>query len=330
MNKPPGWLKRRSGQPGIDWDFITYWVLTGLFVGIGAATLWAKLPKTVSELDGLFTDATLYFKATEAWVSGGNPWATRLTPGGPPFAGPPTTLLLNLPLLPFGPSLARPFWACAGFAGWVIAVRRLGLGPWWIMFPPFLEGWLAGSPDPALFGLIVVGWGAVAAMAKPYSVPAMLADGHWRAVLVGAAVAAASVPLLPWGLFFTQLDAVQEAFATYSLHVSVWGDPVLMVVVGIALVTLGRRLGFRLVVPSLWPGAQLHYLTFSASVGAESAFLGLALAFPKAAPIGIILFAIWLRLRPVVNRAVERMHSGVPKSTLVTTPAPGREPDEVA
>lgn len=167
------WLRCRGPGPGIDWDFTGYWALVGAFVGVSVAVLFIVVPRAPIDVQNL--DSQLYFRATAAWLNGEDPWATK-TPSGIPFAGPPTALLLNLPLIPFGVGVAAPFWAVAGLAGWLVTVRRLHLGPLWILFLPFLEGWFAGSPDPALMGLVVVGGGAIAAAAKPYSVPAMIAD----------------------------------------------------------------------------------------------------------------------------------------------------------
>ena len=324
MSPNPAWLRRPSAGPGIDWDFVAYWILTVTFIGIGLQVLWISGPRAGRPVDDLFLDASLYFRATEAWAQGANPWAVRL-PSGVPFAGPPPTLLLNLPLLPFGEWIVRPFWAVAGLAGWLFTMRRLHLAPWWILFPPFVEGWFAGSPDPALVGLMVAGGGAIAALTKPYSIPAMVADGHWRALLLAFLIGLATIPLLPWGLFFTQLETIQEAFATYSRHVSAWGDPVAMAVVAVALLLLGPVLGLRLLVPALWPGAQLHYTTFSARAGADSSFLALALSVPGFAAPGVVLFAIWVRLRERILRLMGRQTAD-DSSIRPETPTP-RAPD---
>jgi hypothetical protein len=318
------WLRRPSDGPGVDWGFVAYWILTITFIGIGLQVLWILGPWGNQQLDDMFLDATLYYRATEAWVAGGNPWAVQL-PSGVPFAGPPTTLLLNLPLQPFGEWIARPFWAVAGLAGWLFAMRRLRLAPWWILFPPFVEGWLAGSPDPTLFGLVVAGGGAIAALAKPYSIPTLIADGRWRVLAFAGVIGLITIPLLPWGLFFSQLDAVRDAFASYSRNVSTWGDPVAMAVVAVALVSLGPVLGLRLLVPGLWPGAQLHYLVFSTQAGADSAFLAVALSAPGLAPLGIVLFAAWIHLRPRMLKAMGRSPAGdASGSGSPGPPAPAR------
>jgi hypothetical protein len=289
------WLRRRRPGPGLDLDFIAYWALTGAFIALGLLVLDTQI-RGYPDPSALFSDASLYFAATEAWVSGGNPWAVT-GPNGITFAGWPPTLLLNLPLLPFGPDVARPFWALADVAGWLVVMWRLRLGPWWILFPPFVEGLFPASPDPALAGAMVIGGAWLAALAKPYSIPSILADGHWRAVAVAGLLVLATFLVLPWGLFISQLPAIQAALAAQSRDVSAWGQPVLMVLVAIALASLGVRTALRLVVPTLWPSAQLHYSVFSARAGAESAALAVALATPGLTAQLVVVYAVVIAAR---------------------------------
>lgn len=292
------WLKRRRPGPGVDWDFLAYWILTGLFIGISLIVLQTQIAGYRPDPSKLFSDASLYFAATQAWVAGGDPWSVTLD--GIAFAGPPPTLLLNVPLLPFGPGVAPGFWFVADVLGWLVVMWRLGLGPWWILFPPFLEGVFPGNPDPALAGLAVVGGAWIAALMKPYSVPSILADGLWRHVAVAAAVAVVSVFVLPWGVFIAQFASIQAALADQSRSLSAWGDPLLMVAVAIALPVLGIRTALRLVVPTLWPNAQLHYSVFSARAGAESAALAVALAAPGYTAQLVVVYAAWVLARRVL------------------------------
>lgn len=266
-------------------------VAIALFVAISVAYLLViEMQVRWLSTGTLFSDATLYFDATSAWLNGGNPWTTTVDDVS--FAGPPTTLLLNLPLQPFGREVAAPFWAIAGMASWLFTIRRLRLAPYWFLFPPFWEGYLPGSPDPALLALILLGAGPLSALAKPYSVPGMLADGRWRAVLVAGALGLATLPLLPWGQFVDNVPEVQAAFATQSRHTSAWGNPPLMIAAGIALLSLGKRRALGMAVPVLWPGAQFHYSIFSIGTGAAFIGLGVVLTFPYLAPPGVILYAV--------------------------------------
>ena len=298
----------------MDWPFVSYWVLSGLFIGCGLLSACVLGLHYANHPEHLFGDASLYFRATEAGLSGGDPWAVRGV-SGVQFAGLPTTLLLNLPLIPFGPDAARVFWPVAGLVGWLVVMRRAGLAPWWILFPPFVEGWLPGSPDPALAGLILVGGGAVAAVTKPYSVPALLADRRWLALGAGAGILATTALLLPWGRFLGGIDVVTATLDAQALRLSAWGNPPLMLASGLALIALGPRLGLRLATPVLSPSSQLHYSIFSAEAGAKSAFLALALAVPGAAPYGVVAYAVGTRLLPRI-----RARRGRTDSTWLTIP----------
>lgn len=83
-----------------------------------------------------------------------------------------------------------------------------------------------------------------------------------------------------------------------------------MAAAGVALLSLGPRLGLRLVVPALWPGAQLHYSIFSVQAAAASAFLALMLSIPGLAAPGIVIFAIAARALPWLGANVGREPSG--------------------
>jgi hypothetical protein len=296
----PAWLVHRRPDVRFDWAFIAYWALTGVFIGLGLLALRAQLNRYVPEPANLFSDASLYLSATQTWVSGGNPWAVTST-GGIAFAAPPPALLLSVPLLPFGPDAARAFWAVADVVGWLIVIRRLGLGPWWLLFPPFLEALFPGNPDPALAGLVLVGGAWLTAFVKPYSVPAILADGRWRQVLVAAALGVGSLLVLPWAMFVAQLPAVRDALEAQAPDLNAWGNPVLMVLVVVALAVLGIRTALRLVVPTLWPSGQLHYSVFSARAGADSAALAVALAAPALTAQLVVVYAAFVLTRRVVG-----------------------------
>jgi hypothetical protein len=307
----PAWLRRRSAAPGIDWSFLAYWCLVGGFIGVGVVVLGYRL-SNLAVLDRELLDSSLYLRATEAWLNRGNPWAVH-TSAGVYFAGLPTTLLLSLPLVPFGSTVATWFWLLAGLAGWLLVMRSLGLPPWWILFPPFIEGWLSGSPDPALAGLVMIGGGVIAVAAKPYAIPALAGERRWRSLAAGAIIGLVTVPVLPWGSFMDQIGDVGAALNAQSSAMSAWGTPVLMVVVAASLLALGPRLGLLLATPALWPSAQLHYSLFSARAGVDSAFLGLVLAIPRAAPFGVVAYALATKLLPVVAARYRAVREGPTK-----------------
>jgi hypothetical protein len=277
----------------MDWRFlVTQGPVLAVFVLLFA---W-KVSFFIDSPDLLFVDGRLYFQATEAWLNGGNPWAVQAR--GVPFAGPPTTLLLNLPLVPFGEDVAWAFWPIAGVVGIWSVLRRLNLPAWWLLFPPVIEGWVPGSPDMALAGLAVGGGAWIAALTKPYAMPAVLAERGWKPILIAAGIVVLTLPLLPWGTFLESVPMVQDTLTRSTLHLSAWGNPLGMVAVSVALLMLGRRMGLGLVVPALWPNAQSHYSVFSMYAASRSPVLAIGLSLPVQglAPLSVIAYALWLAL----------------------------------
>lgn len=243
-----------------------------------------------------FGDSHLYFRATQAWLTGADPWSAVYA--GIRFGAWPPSLLLSVPLLPFGETGASAVWAVSGLASLAFVVRRLGLPIWWLLFPPAVEAWFAGSPDLTLICIIALGGGAIAALTKPYAIPAMLGDGRWRAVALAAALAAVTVPLLPWGVFLDRFGEINSTVAAQTFGGTAWGNPVGMVLVTITLASLGPRLGLGLATPTLWPAAQLHYSVFSMGAVRCSRVLTLALAVPAPgfAAAVVVLYAASMRL----------------------------------
>src|SRR4051794_11113630 len=253
-----------------------------------------------------FVDARLYYRATATWLSGGDPWAVSV--GGIGFGAIPPTLLLNVPFIPFGEGAAVIFWPVAGLVGMGLALRRLKLSIWWLAWPPFMEGWIAGSPDMALLAIGVFGAGAVAAVTKPYSLPWLIADRRWYAIATGLMVALATLPILPWALFLSEFSAISTTLESQSRHLSAWGAPILMVLTGTAVLTLPRR-EWSLATPGLWPATQLHYAGFAVQVAAKSPILAFGLAIPIAGviPVSILAYAVWCRLSPA-RRSTREAH----------------------
>lgn len=255
----------------------------------------------------LFVDAHIYYRATQAWLDGSNPWTTTYL--GVPFAGIPPTLLLNLPLIPFGEDFAVAVWALGNTAAIVALIRRLHLPIWVIALLPVLEGWLGGSPDLVLAGAVVVGSGWVAALTKPYSAPALVAHRRWLQLGVAAAAGTVTIPLLPWVAFYESRTTLGQTFSNFAgISVSAAGDPLLIVAVLVALVSLGWRRGWSLFTPGLI-AQQPHYIVFSLETVATSRILALAMTIPvtHAAAIGVIAYALvdrWRRTRDSSTPAI--------------------------
>jgi len=273
-------------------------VSIGLVVAAGLCVFLQLLRISAEGPGRLFADAELYSQATAAWLAGGDPWTVTVSEGIR-FVGIPPTLLVSLPLQPFGPDMVRPFWGLADLLAWGFILRRLSLPVWMILFPPFWDAWFPGNPDPVLLALVILGGGALAGLVKPYSIPAMLAERRWRAVTLAAALGLASLPLLPWGMFVASLPAIVAAIDEQSLKTSAFGNWPLFVAAGVALLSLGPRTALSMAVPVLWPAAQLHYGLFSIDAARRSPALAACLCFPHAAAPGVIVFAVahhWRRL----------------------------------
>lgn len=245
----------------------------------------------------LFLDAHIYYRATAAWIGGGNPWTT--TYQGVPFAGLPPTLLLNLPLLPLGEAMATAFWVVANTLAIVLIVHRLHLPLWVVALHPVVEGWLGASPDLALAGVVVLGGSWFAALTKPYVAPILLAERRWRQIGIGLMVAIVTVPFLPWVVFYDSRQIVLETFAQFAGNpVSASGNILLMAAVVVALISLGWRRGWLLFTPGLL-AQQPHYLVFSLEAVKWSRILALAMTIPiqHTMAIGILSYALHDRLR---------------------------------
>jgi hypothetical protein len=263
----------------------------------GLAALYGSSPDTI------WPDAHIYFRATAAWVAGTNPWEAQFN--GINFGAPPPALLLNLPLLPFGENAAIAVWAGGGFAAILFLLRRFKLPWWWVFFYPIAEGWTGSSPDLVLAALVYVNAGAIAALVKPYSIPALLSERRWRAIAVGALVGLVTIPLLPWALFFESRDLVAETFNMWAFPNSAWGEPLLMVGAAIALVLLRWERGLGLLTPAIL-AQQPHYAVFSLAVISRSWILAAFITMPiaGAAAIGVMIYALYDRL------IARRLHGG--------------------
>ena len=302
-----GTVVRAAAYERVVWPVV-------LGVAIVLSTFWIGGFYFSEDAGNLFLDAHIYFRATDAWVDGGNAWTVDYR--GVPFGGWPPTLLLNLPLVPLGESPAVAFWVAANTLSIVYLIRRLNLPIWTALLQPVVEGWLSASPDLALAGLMVAGGGWLAAVAKPYSGPMLIAHRRWRQVAVAGVVLAVTVPALPWYTFIESRDLIARAFADFAGRpVSAAGNPALMVAVGVALVSVGWRRGFTLLTPGLI-AQQPHYMVFALESVRWSRVLALAMTvpLPHSAAVGVIAYAVLVQVR--------RLNRTRGQSTLVAAHPP--------
>lgn len=291
VGRTPGAVSKLPGRGTLDWQFILGRVrrttLPLLFVvsSFNLAVHYVENPQL------LWPDAHIYYQATQAWVTGANPWEAEFHGIG--FGAPPPALLLNLPLLPLGENAAVAVWVGGSFAAVLFLLRRFRLPWWWVSFYPIAEGWTASSPDLVLAALVYVNAGAIAAFTKPYSIPALLSERRWRAMAVAAVLGILTLPLLPWGLFFESRDIIATTFDEWAYPNSAWGEPLLMFGAAIALILVRWRRGLALLAPAIL-AQQPHYAVFSLSVISGSWILAAFMTLPiaGAAAIGTMLYAL--------------------------------------
>jgi hypothetical protein len=237
----------------------------------------------------------IYTDAARAWLTGANPWSTG--PDGAVFAGPPTMLLPFAPFAFLPGEVVRYVWLIGMLAVAVWAVWRLRLPPYWLAFPPIFGAIVLGHPEVLVLALLTLRGriggplSGLAAIVKPYAVGALAAERRWLAFAVAAAVFLATALFLPWALFFDELPAIGRVVAEQSHGDSVFGDPLLMLVAGLALLALGPRRALWLATPVLWPSAQPIYKV--GAVPAMSRLLAIfwAVPIPGATLAGVVVEA---------------------------------------
>lgn len=257
-------------------------------VGEAGLALWMGYHALVRLVIGpLGTDGRIYYEAAAAMRAGLDPWLAG--PVGIRFNGPPITIL---PLVPFTfiPEVTAVWiWTGASaIAAWV-AVRRLGLAPYWILFPPLVDGIAAANPNVVALALLTVPFGGgLASFLKVYLAAPLAIWGRWRDLLILAAAVVVTAPLLPWGLFVTDSGQIGSAY-TAQAHGGFSASGWWIVPTVLALAYLGRDKAGWLVVPMLWPNAGYHYGLFA--LGAAHPILGLLMSLPWQ---GLWPPAVWL------------------------------------
>jgi|GEM_PF-788002 len=265
-------------------------------------------------------DAIAYTHAAQALLAGGDPWTTEAL--GIFFAAPPPSLLPYLPFAALPDIAVAAAWVAIGLLSSIYAIRKLRLPWWWLLFPPVVLGTAAGSTAPLVLALLVRGGlaqelgrdvrgiaaNAAAVVLRVYVALPLLLLGRWRALVVAAAALALTAPFLAWPTFIADLPAVQRAIVNQAGGgVSATVSPVLVGVALVALVVLGRRRAAWLIVPALWPQAQLYYASLALPVLGGMPLVALAIASP-ATPgliaVGMAAHAVLerLSLRPEPRR----------------------------
>jgi len=290
-------------------DFIVGWfrqyglavwflVVSGLVVG--------RLALAGADVSG---DAELYLVATRRWLNGTDPWATPI--GDWWFGAPPPTLLAMAPFAVLPPELGRWMVLATTVVAGVATVRLLRLPWWWLAFPPLLLS-MFGNPQAWLVPLLVGGWGWLAPIVKLYAAPVLLLQRRWRDLAVSVLIIVISAPLLPWGSYIAQFQAISGHLADQSPEFSAFGSPILMAIAIVGLVLVGRERASWLVTPALWPSTQWYYSSLAVPALMPAAGALVALPIPGIIVAAILITAVEVRL-------VERSASHTPKPTAVPT-----------
>jgi hypothetical protein len=284
----------RHGPSSVDWARIVGWLTKWILPAYFAAFSLALLVYFVGHgLVGI--DARIYTHAAASWLSGGDPWVSSVQ--GFLFAAPPPTLLPFVPFAVLGETLSSILWVTGSLAAGMVVIRTLKLPPSWILFPPLVNGILAGNADVVVVAALLRGGPVAATLAsflKIYAVVPLIGEGRWRALGITAAALAGTALFLPWGVYLAQSDTIAQTLARQAMGLSAYGTPWLMAVTAVALATLGPRLAGWLAVPTLWPSTQLHYSTLAMPTLASFQ------SAPTAFLISALLFAPPVRWLPAV------------------------------
>jgi len=273
------------------------------------------------ELSWLGRDFRIYRNAALALVNGSDPWLALDRWNGSEwhFAALPVTAQLFVPFawLPEGIGLA--IFLVATVAIVLLAFRRIGLPPWFLLFPPLMEGLAAANPHILLLGLLLVGGPAVRTLAaglKIYALIPIVARREWRAAAAVAVLIAVSFAVAPglWTGYVSQFGAISARLASEShggvsativLDPKVFGPAIAglgtvgllpglllyALVAGLVLLVALRdtRAAGWLFVPLLWPSAEYHYATLALPVARRLSIWVISIATLPTYLLGLIL-----------------------------------------
>jgi hypothetical protein len=214
---------------------------------------------------------------------------------GGTIVGPPTTLIPYLPFAYLPQELSAAVWMVGSLLIAALTLRKLRLSPWWLAFPPLFHPLLLGNEEVLMVGLLVLGGDRIAGLApllKPYTLIPLVIQRRWAAAALGPILGLVSLVLLPWGTFMQSLPLIRERIISQNNGDNAFGDPLLMAIAFVALVSLGVRRGSWFATPVLWPYAQTHYGLMTVPIVPPLLALVWALPIPEAITVGIVALAI--------------------------------------
>src|SRR5438552_8871262 len=145
-------LPGRGRTPQVNWEWIVAW-LSRWILPPYFALFAVGMPVVFIGHCLVGIDARIYTHAADVWLSGGDPWQASVD--GYFFAAPPPSLLPFVPFALLGETPSAILWVAGSLAAGVFLVRQLRLPIWWILFPPLINGVLAGNADVILVALLV-------------------------------------------------------------------------------------------------------------------------------------------------------------------------------
>lgn len=299
----------------IDWAYLrraTGLLLPVVFIPLSVADLAASLGA-----GWLGVDAHLYYRASEAWLAGANPYDVFVLNLGREFhyVALPTATVLLAPFTALPESWFVAFFVAVQLLSAAYIVRRLGLPWWWMAFPPLVKGILTGNPSVLIVALLIAAHPvakAIAVLVKVYAVVPLVGERRWRAILISAVAGALTVVVAPrlWVEFITESGGRTDRLLTESTGgYSAFGNPLLMAGAIAALLLIARRdlrVAGWLAPIALWPGSQFHWSTLAMPVMTVPMAYLLALPAHGLPPVAVMVYAVVAEVRSYRARRVER------------------------
>jgi hypothetical protein len=283
-----------------------------VFIPLSAADLAASLGAR-----WLGVDAQLYYRASEAWLAGGNPYDVFVVNLGRDFhyVALPTATILLAPFTALPETVFVAFFVVVQLAAAAYVVRRLGLPWWWLAFPPLVKGVLTGNPSPLIVALLIAAHPvakAIAVLVKVYAVVPLLGERRWRAILISAVAASLTILVAPhlWVEFIAGSGSRTDRLLSESTGgYSAVGNPLLMVGAVLALLLIARRdlrVAGWLAPIALWPGSQFHWSTLAMPVMTLPLAYLLALPAHGLPPVAVMVYAVLAEVREYRADRAER------------------------
>jgi hypothetical protein len=319
-----GWIRDFAAAP--TWPKLIHgagqFAVFAIFLVYGWGAIEGNLAQGHQETLGI--DGRLYYRAAQAWLTGGDPWTVYTKSNEWPsgccirfmFTGPPPTVMVFAPLTIIPEAIFVPTWMALTVAAAFYTLHRLKLPAWWILFPPLIQGVAVGNPQVVCLAVLLSGSDYLRALAVPlkaYAVFPLVGERRWRALaMLAAATVVAVVLAWPlWSQYIGHYATMQDWLVgtTYG-GFSAMRDPTLFVVtfaaVG-ALALIDFRAAGWLAVPALWPASQFFYSSYALPLRSTALAVLLCLGadkFDAVIPMAICVYS-FARLAQVIWRSNE-------------------------